>query len=299
MITTGWNEYRGWALRARLMQAAARRWYVVAFAFAVIAAVLGTAAGQAPSGTTAKVLTALAGVFAAITPLIAHYILEVGSEAAWIRARSTAEAIKSECFRLAGKVGVYAQADAAEHFRDRLVELAAAARNAGLAPAAAAVEADARCPPEALTPEWYVQNRLDEQTEFYRKAQQRHETAATRLSLANLVLAVIAAVLGVLGAVGGFSWLGPWVGVVTTIGAMLIASGLLERRKFLAGSYGNMVTTLQLYRTRFAESAIPFPALVGGVEDLLGAEHATWRDRMSKAIPLPVAPKGAPAASPA
>jgi hypothetical protein len=198
---------------------------------------------------------------------------------------------------LAGQVGAYAQADAAEHFRDRLVELAAAARNAGLAPAAVAAAADARCPPEALTPEWYVQNRLDEQTEFYRRAQQRHETAAARLGLANLVMAVIAAVLGVLGAVGGFSWLGPWVGVVTTIGAMLIASGLLERRKFLAGSYGNMVTTLQLYRTRFAEPAIVFPALVGGVEDLLGAEHATWRDRMSKTIPLPVAPKGAQAAA--
>src|ERR1700690_4423765 len=114
MIETAWNEYRAWAKRSRVLQAATRTWNEYAFRCAILAAVLGAAASGAATlatwaagnarpdlanaaGPTGKLLALLATVAAAATPFLGRHLLEAGDEAKWIRARATAEAIKSEC----------------------------------------------------------------------------------------------------------------------------------------------------------------------------------------------------------
>jgi hypothetical protein len=66
-----------------------------------------------------------------VTPVIGREILSADSEARWLRARATAEAIKSECFRFAAKLGDYAGPGAQSAFAARRDALAEPAERAG------------------------------------------------------------------------------------------------------------------------------------------------------------------------
>src|SRR5262245_31204970 len=105
-IQNAWDEYRGWAARARSMQAASRKWNTAAFVCAALAAVFGAAASQTGvNPTVGPVLAVLAAFSAGVIPVLGRDILAVGRESGWIRARATAEALKSECYLFAARVG--------------------------------------------------------------------------------------------------------------------------------------------------------------------------------------------------
>jgi hypothetical protein len=288
MIEEAWNQYRGWAARARSLQTSANRWTMLAMTFAVLAAVLGTLASQLPAGNGARIVGFLAGVAAALTPILGKDILEVKREAGWIRARATAEAIKSECYRYASAAGDYAAADADAKFNDRCAALVDPALRAGLTPLPDPVQGnDNRRPARPMTTDWYLTNRLQEQRDrFFSRGQSRHERAVSNLRTAGLALAAVAAILGVAGASFGALTLTPWIGVATTLGALVVAQGLLERRQYLAATYGAMTVRLSQVETRYSGD---LQKLVTQTEDLLGAEHAAWSERMDRTIPAPPA----------
>ena len=184
MIEDAWDEYRGWAKRARTLQANARRWSLMSFACTGLAAVLGAAAAQAAgSHITGRVLAFAAAVVAAMTPVLGREILSADSEAKWIRARAAAEAIKSECFRFAAKLGDYAGADAESAFVARRDALGEPAERVGLTmlPDPAPADGDARRPPVPLTAAWYIQHRIDEQIKYYAEGQTDNERATSQL----------------------------------------------------------------------------------------------------------------------
>jgi uncharacterized protein DUF4231/conflict system pore-forming effector with SLATT domain len=287
MIETAWDEYRGWANRARSLQAAAQRWSLAAMAAALLAAIFGAAAGQATNGTlAARILTFLAAVAAAVTPILGRDILEVKREAGWIRARSTAETIKSECFRYAAGLGDYAGPGADSALATRLQAIAEPALQEGLRPLPDPARGrDDRRPQRPMEIGWYVEHRLAEQRDgFYARGQRRHEQSAALLRGSSLGLAILAAVLGVAGTSFGVSSLGPWIAVITTAGALIVAQGLMDRRHFLAATFGAMVIRLSRIEARLRER----PAdLVKATEDELEREHAAWTERMTKHIPAP------------
>jgi hypothetical protein len=64
-------------------------------------------------------LAVLAAVTAGATPILGRHILEAGAEVQRIRCRAIGEAIKSECFRFAARVGDYARPEATQLFIDR------------------------------------------------------------------------------------------------------------------------------------------------------------------------------------
>ena len=108
MIENAWDEYRSWAKRARELQTSSQRWTRAAMIFALLAAIFGVAAGQVGAGSWGRLLAFLAAASAAITPVLGQDLLSIGRESQWIRARATAESIKSECFRYAARSGDYA-----------------------------------------------------------------------------------------------------------------------------------------------------------------------------------------------
>src|SRR6516162_11417927 len=73
--------------------------------------------------------------------------------------------------------------------------------------------------------------------------------------------AVIAAILGVAASNFGQGWFAPWFGVMMTLAAAATAYGLLDRRQYLAGAYGAMVTRLSR-KELFADGAGNLAALV-------------------------------------
>ena len=294
MIEQAWNEYRGWARRARMLQTSARRWGHLSFACAGLAAVLGTAAAQVEGGSTlGKVLAFAAAVVAAVTPVIGREILSVDSETRWTRARATAEAIKSECFRFAAQLGEYAESAAKTTFVARRDVLAAPAERAGLTPLADPIpkEGDARCPPVPLTAAWYMEHRVDEQIQYYAKGQAENEQAATRLRTISFTSAIVAAIFGVAASSFGQERFAPWIGVMTTIMVAVMAYGLLDRRQYLAVSYGAMATRLSRIKEAFSEATVDLASLVTTTEDLLQGEHGAWSEQMTKAAKAPAKPE--------
>ncbi len=110
MLRTAWNAYRGWAKRARDLQAAAGRWNLVALACVVLAAFCGAATSLVPAApdpwnALGTWLASAAAVAAAVGAYLGREILGSGKEGGWIQARATAEGIKSECFRYAARAG--------------------------------------------------------------------------------------------------------------------------------------------------------------------------------------------------
>ena len=294
MIEQAWNEYRGWARRARTLQTSARRWSYLSFACAGLAAILGTAAAQVAGGSMlGRALAFAAAVVAAVTPVIGREILSVDSETRWTRARAAAEAIKSECFRFAAQLGEYAGAAAKSTFVARRDALAEPAARIGLAPLAdpAPKEGDARCPPAPLTAAWYLEHRVDEQIRYYANGQVENERSATQLRTISFASAIVAAIFGVAGSSFGQEWFAPWIGVMTTITVAVLAYGLLDRRQYLAASYGAMAMRLSRIREMFSEDNVDLDSLVTTTEDLLQGEHASWSEQMVKTVKAPAGPE--------
>src|SRR5260370_24073403 len=154
MLRMAWNTYRGWAKRARDLQAAAGWWNLLALACVVLAAVCGAApslvpAAPDPLSVWGKWLAAAAAVAAAVGAYLGREIVGSGKEAGWIQARATAEGIKSECFRYTAKAGAYtgAEAEAAKAFKQRIDDLSKQAVEKRLGPA------DDPVPPKGHGPE--------------------------------------------------------------------------------------------------------------------------------------------------
>jgi hypothetical protein len=289
IIETAWDEYRGWAKRARALQSSSQNWNKIALYCAVAAAILGAAATQASGDPPlGQALSLAAAVAAALVPVLGREILSLGGEAKYIRARATAEAIKSECYRLAAAAGDYAGTDAASKFSRRLEALTDEAIKAAIAPLADPVvdKGDRRRPSTPLDVEWYKSNRIDDQIKFFTTGQIKHEEAVTRLRYLSVGASVLAAAFGAAGAIDP-EMFAPWIAALTTIATTVAAYGLMERRQYLAASYGAMATSLG--RIKGIAGSLSAKDFVAQAEDLLQSEHAAWTERMTKTIPAPPA----------
>lgn len=284
MLKVSWETYRGWAKRARDLQAETDTWNRVALVCVVLAALCGAATTifSKPSalGPSLAIVAALASAAAAY---FGKTVVGSGKEAGWVQARATAEAIKSECFRYAARAGAYAQPGAAKAFLDRIEAFARTATDTGLAPANDPIPAkgDARAPADPMAPDesaakaWYVTNRIDEQIEYYRKGQEKNEALATQLWWVAF-LAGLAAVL--FGAIGAYAQaFAPWIGSLTTIAAAVAAYGLVDRRKYLISSYAAMQASLKRIKALNEAEPASLADLVTETEDLLDREHGEWQ----------------------
>jgi heme A synthase len=292
MIDAAWDEYRGWAARARELQGKLRRWNLAALASAVAAAVFGGLAVQfgewpLPWPTWGKYAAGAAAVAAALTPIIGREMLSSGVERRWQRARALAEGIKSECFRFAARLTPYDAEDAAARFLAWRTTLAGAAAHDRVTPVAdpAPPTGDKRRPPADLEAGWYLERRLRDQRAYYDKGRRTNEVAAMRLRLASGGASALAAILAGVAAADlarkDFP-LTAWVGVCVTIAAAIVAVGLLEKRHYLAAEYGLMTIALDRIEEAWTAGLLQFGALVDQTESLLGAEHAAWVQAMAR-----------------
>jgi hypothetical protein len=159
-------------------------------------------------------------------------------------------------------------ADAHNTFLDRRAALADGATRTGLAPLADDVgqDGDPRRPPKPMDTALYLANRVREQRDYYGGQQREHEAAIAQLRAIGVALALTGAALGAIAAeLQVVAALAPWIGVATTLGAMLVAYGALERRQHLAATYAAMHASLARIEERFARRRVgPSGACRGG-----------------------------------
>jgi SMODS and SLOG-associating 2TM effector domain 1/Protein of unknown function (DUF4231) len=282
MLETAWNDYRGWARRARQLQVDHRTWSRMAAGSAGLAAVLGAAAGSTGNTGAGRVLAFLAAACAAITPVLGQDTLSVGREAGWLRARAAAETIKSECMRFCAHVGEYAGAERKALFRRRCEQAIEAVAKTGLTPLADPLTDDPRRPSDDMILDWYLSHRVEEQRDYYAKVQANSERDAARQRAIALALSVVSAVLGAASATFNVAGLAPWIAVAGTLGGVLLARSAGERSQFLAANAAAMVSALERMKEAATEDGATLAALVGATETLLAGEHAAWSDRMHR-----------------
>jgi hypothetical protein len=282
MIDAAWDEYRGWAARARQLQAQLRRWNLASLASAVAAAVLSGLAAQLKDSSWATKAAVGAAVAATLTPLIGREMLSSAVERKWQRARALAEGIKSECFRFAARLAPYDGADAEARFLEWRGTLASTAVRERVAPLAdpAPAQGDKRRPSAAMDADWYVERRLRDQQAYYRKGQHTNERAAVRLRWLSAALSLVAAGCGAAATMTPI--VTAWVGVFVTIATVVVAVGLLEKRHYLAAEYALMVIALDRIDQAWTAGLIEFGELVEQTETLLGAEHGAWVQAMAR-----------------
>jgi SMODS and SLOG-associating 2TM effector domain 1/SMODS and SLOG-associating 2TM effector domain 3 len=306
MLKQSWETYRGWAKRARGLQAETDFWNVLALVCVVVAALCGAATTIFPKPSVLGPSLAIAAALAsAAGAYFGKTVVGSGKEAGWAQARATAEAIKSECFRYTARAGPYSQSNAVKTFLDRIDAFAETATDAGLAPSDDPIPAkgDERMPTDPMAPRpedegaakrWYVTHRIDEQVKYYRKGQEKNEVLASRLWWIAF-LAGLAAVL--FGAIGAYAQaFAPWIGSLTTIAAAVAAYGLVDRRKYLIASYAGMQVSLKRIKALDEAQPASLADLVTETEDLLDREHGEWQPHILGTLHKPPPQAEAPGA---
>jgi hypothetical protein len=280
MLRQAWNTYRGWAKLARDMQTATQLWNLAALVLVSAAAIFGAVASIAPELWSAWAASA-ATLASALGAFLGRQIVGAGNEAAWIQARAVAEGIKSECYRYAARSGSYAVADAAKVLAARTEEIAKQATEKGLVRADDPVPDkgdDKREPPASMTTDWYKKGRIQDQINHYRGGRERNQRAADALWWVAFAAGLAAVVFGALGA-----WaqrFAPWIGAMTTVAASIAAYGLIDRRKYLIGSYAAMQSSLEQILGLDEVAPLNIVDLVTTTEDLLEGEHRAWLPQM-------------------
>jgi len=65
-----------------------------------------------------------------------------------------------------------------------------------------------------------------------------------------------------------------------------VAYGLLDRRQYLAATYGAMAARLSRIKAMFSDT-VDLASLVTTTEDLLQSEHAAWSEQMIRVVATP------------
>ena len=271
--------------RAILAQRSYRRLVAIELASLVMGSLLGAAVGWVAASAR------VAGVVSAITFLIAILARIVrerrGDDRLWFDARAVAETAKTQTWRYAMRVPPFDDDPTADrrfvrelgavlHARSDLV-LTNDAANGATNQISAKMRA-IRAMPLLERRDVYVESRLRDQADWYRRSAIRHGRLGQRWSWGSLAaegLAVIAAVLAL--QLPGLGDLG-FLGILGAVAAAFTAWGQAGRHGELAKSYGLAYQELLLI-TGFAESArqeSDLHELVRDAEAAISREHTMW-----------------------
>jgi Protein of unknown function (DUF4231)/SMODS and SLOG-associating 2TM effector domain 1 len=212
VLDTVADRQAGWSVTANKLKARLDRARWAVFIFSVLGALLATLASQlgppvgATLGAAADPRTWLAIVGAlslATATFFTQRLLGQDHITGWVRARAISEALKREAYKFAAGATPYDQANAEnllnaerqkiEDDGDDLIATLVTNPGAGSVPRA------------TLTPQQYIERRVDGQIEFYKKRAGTYRTTATWLRRTEFGLALAATLITAIASVTGKS----------------------------------------------------------------------------------------------
>jgi SMODS and SLOG-associating 2TM effector domain 1/Protein of unknown function (DUF4231) len=197
----------------------------------------------------------------------------------WVRARAISEALKREAYKFAANAAPYDQTNAEsllnaerqkiEDDGDDLIATLVTNPGAGSVPRA------------TLTPQQYIQRRVDGQIEFYKK---RASTWLRRtefgLALAATLITAIASVTGKSTHVFSIHFdIAALTAVLTTVAGAVLAHVEASRFDFLVTTY---LATARRLEDRKGGSREPLSALVDDCENIIATENISWIAKWAK-----------------
>jgi hypothetical protein len=289
MFQLVWKRYRTWTVTSRNLKATNQGWKRRVMVLALAGTALGTLApftGQFIAGPWPTRIAAVLGtVCLALATYFAKELLDATHEERWTRARTAAEAFKSEAHRYLVQAPPYDGPDRATQLGTRLNELESITK--GQVPDdLPAADATKEMPGTWWSIEDYISKRLTEQIEWYRKRAREHVLSmrkgrAVTLTLGGLAV-FLSAVTGATAQEGTFP--AALLGIVTTAGGAIGAYFQAGHYEALALKYRETADALERRRAEFATTpSADKTQLVADAEAIMQAENAAWlAERMAK-----------------
>jgi hypothetical protein len=283
MFRLVWKRYRTWDLTSQNLKSSNEGWKRRVMVLALVGTALGTMApftGRLLGGGPWPVR--IAGVISTLCLALATYfakeLLDARHEERWTRARTAAEAFKSEAYKYIVQAPPYDGPDRASHLGSRLPALESITK--GQVPDTVGAAAESEGLPAAWwTIDEYIGKRLTDQINWYRRRAGEYLAATRRGRVVTLILGGLAVLLSaVTGATAQDGTLpAALLGVVTTAGGAIGAYFQASHYEALAMKYHETSDALERRRVEFATTpAADKQQLVADAESIMQAENAAW-----------------------
>ena len=280
-----WGEYRAWAATSRQKKAEIFSWKFWVLVLTVVGALLATVSKQIAgfSDPAAWAIGIVGGGLVALATYFGREILSPEQERIWIRARSMAEALKSEIFLFRAGATPYEGPEPGDKLMEQVRKHLGAETN--IQPVTLTAEEQRKDIPEgSLSVEEYIKERVDNQIDdFYRPRIQQYDQLMKHWRNVNLSLGAVATVLGVLG-----KWTGAWVAVITTITTSVAAYLYANRYQYLIISY--QATARQLKDLKYDWIVMGAPEqdaekrnkFLKDCEEAISIENSAWMAKLTE-----------------
>jgi ABC-type multidrug transport system fused ATPase/permease subunit len=285
-VDHAWRDQATWSKVASGRKQSLQRWRFLAATGGVAGAILETGAAGLPEGGLRTTLAIVGGLILVAVSVVVGSKLSTGQVREWAEARSASEALKTEIFKFLAGARPYGPERNAEALANRAREIEEKIQNLNVDAANVQVTPTERLNRPISAAE-YIAQRVNDQAEWFRRKARSNSTAAISLRNAQFVLALAAAIIGFLASgsiptgVSGIPSLGPWVAVVTTIGAAVAAYLAAERFQEQAVTYYAAARRLEGIRAGWTDKQEPktperFAALVDASEGAISAASEGW-----------------------
>jgi hypothetical protein len=229
----------------------------------------------------AGALVVIATILFALVAWLHKEVLGDESQQPWVRARQTAEGLRSLAFRFLGGVHPMTGSDAATLALERAADLVA---KSGVAAdtITAGDGKPADMPAVPLSAEEYISCRIDDQIGFYERAVGREKKIESRIVATGRLISLAVAVLGALGAILG-EWQGIWAPALAAAATMVATQMNQSRHRFLIESYATSADKLRFAKATWSISTkqqADLDSLILSVETIISDENAGWVQQM-------------------
>jgi hypothetical protein len=285
-VSKVWHDQQQWSRAANRLKRGIRFWRIIALAFAILGAILATAATQAglKSGLGQGLSVASAAMLA-VAPGIQKTKLSQHAIESWTRVRSASEGLKTEIYLYLTATPPYNTADHDVKLTKKANKIKGAVDDlAGYTLRSPGVDKEM---PAVRDIDSYLDKRVQSQIDgYYRKKADENQRRLTLFRNIEFALGLAATLLSAIAAathVGGFS---AWVAVVTTIAAAITSHIAAERYEHLVVSYLATARQLESITEEWLvgddKSAEAAARLVRGCEDVISSENEGWMAAWNK-----------------
>lgn len=276
-----WEQQSVWSQIANGLKRDLQRSRNVLLALTVVGALLSAAAVVAGLGSElGKGLAALGGAAVGIAAIARA---RAGGDAVqtWTRARSVAEAIKSEVYLYQARAGVYGKPRRERVLDERVETIERDAAN--LAPHKAGVKPARRALPPVIDAATYVRERIDVQIgDFYRPRAAELRRRIRRIRDAQLALSALGVAIAAVAAFTGSDAVAVWIPALTTIAGAVSAHAAAERYEYLLVEYVRTADELERLRDRRGSAAgLSDEELIRAAEQVISIQNEGWLAKLT------------------
>jgi len=281
-LAYAWAQQRIWSETANRLKHGLETARRAALVLGIAAAILAVAAVQLAgvSSAAGRVLGLLAGVTAGLAPALQR---RAGTRqvAAWTRARSAAEGLKSEVYEYLTGGSAYTAADRDQQLGSRSRAILRGVSDLLLH--AAGIQPDSKPLPDVSGVDSYIAERVNHQIDrYYKPKAARYRTLASRLRLAGEILGGIAVLLGAAAASFGARTVVDWVPVVTTVAASLTAFIAASRYDHQIVEFLRTAQQLEYLRDSRVEAGMTDSDFIDACEGVISIENQGWMTNWAK-----------------